>query len=1151
MTEGKKCTDCGETIVEQTTIPATGVHTFKNGICVNCKCEKYSEGLEYTSNGDGTCYVSGIGTCTDTDVIIPAVSPNGDKVTSIGRLSCNDNLISVVIPEGVTRIEDWAFDYNWFLESVLIPDSVTTIGEYAFAHCFYLTNITISDNVTSIGQGAFLGCGIRLTSITVGENNPYYYVDGNCLIERSTKALLKGCNSSTIPQYVTSICDGAFYFCQELTTVTLPDTVTSIGSQAFQECSKLVSVTIPDSVTTIGLQAFLGCESLTSVAIGKGIASIDRGAFSSCDPLTYVYYGGTETEWCEIEMDDYTKGDLILFLYYYSETQPTTEGNFWHYVDGVPTVWEVEIHTHSYTSTVTPPTATENGVITYTCSCTDSYTEELIPQDFTVTAQNRAMVGYTGAENENLVIPAVFEDNGTWYRVTAIGDWVFGDLAFANRSNLISVTIPDSVTTIGYGAFSDCNGISSVTIPKSVVSIGRGAFADCDTLTNIVVDGYNTTYQSINGNVYSEDGTVLVAYAVGKPETSFAIPDSVIIIGEGAFSGCYNLTNVTIPNSVTTIGIEAFYRCFSLISIIIPDSVTDINTWAFYGCGLQSVTIGAGVKNVGTASFFACSSLKTIVFEDGATVIGSWMFGDCSSLTDVVIPSSISLIYGDAFDRCSVLKSIYYKGTVEEWNAIVVDNTYTGSNNIRDLTIYYYSETQPTTEGNFWHYVDGAPTIWDAVHVHTEEILPSVAATCTTSGLTEGKKCSTCGEILVAQTTVPAGHNFVDGKCTVCDEIDYSNFIFNLLDDGTYEIAAKDPKNLPMDVIIPGEYKGVSVTRIAENGFKSNGAIIFKSSVTFSKTIKSVGLDAFGNYCADLYVYDVNAWLNIEFENVSGMPQFQNAYAPGLHIIDDNGVEITELAIENGITSIGYLALANCRYVTSVVIPNSVTKIDDFAFYGCRSITSIYYTGSKEEWNAISIGGNNVNLTNATRYYYSETQPTTEGNYWHYVDGVPTVWEVSSGANYSVGLEYTLNEDGQSYSVTGIGTCTDTDIVIPNEYEGLPVTIIGSGTFSFYSHITSVTIGDSVTTIGDAAFSHCQNLASVIIPNSVTSIGIAALDACVNLNVTFANPNGWWCQNRYDATNVQAIAASVISDPATAGQYLKETSMSSYWYRTE
>lgn len=228
---------------------------------------------------------------------------------------------------------------------------------------------------------------------------------------------------------------------------------------------------------------------------------------------------------------------------------------------------------HNYTSTVTAPTATEDGLATYCCSaCSYSYTETITPNNLALTSSNRSKIGYTGESRENLVIPAVFQDNGIWYRVTSIGYDAFGWC-----ENLISVTIPDSVTSIGDSAFYRCESLTSITIPDSVTSIGKNAFGHCYDLTNVVI-----------GNSVTSIGDGAFAFSL---LTSITIPDSVTSIGDEVFCGCSRLTNVVIGNSVTSIGDEAFYLCYNLTSITIPDSVISIGFSAFESCSkLTSVT---------------------------------------------------------------------------------------------------------------------------------------------------------------------------------------------------------------------------------------------------------------------------------------------------------------------------------------------------------------------------------------------------------------------------------------------------------------------------------------------------------------------------------------------------------------------------------
>ena len=153
---------------------------------------------------------------------------------------------------------------------------------------------------------------------------------------------------------------------------------------------------------------------------------------------------------------------------------------------------------------------------------------------------------------------------------------------------------------IDASAFEDCTYITSITIPDSVTSIGECAFYNCSSLTSI------------------------------------ELPDSVTNIGDSAFDGCSNLRSIVIPNSVTSIGDYAFYDCSSLTSIIIPDSVTSIGDYAFYNCtSLTSITIPEEVASIGDYAFYNCSSLTSIIIPDSVTSIGDYAFYDCSSLTSV------------------------------------------------------------------------------------------------------------------------------------------------------------------------------------------------------------------------------------------------------------------------------------------------------------------------------------------------------------------------------------------------------------------------------------------------------------------------------------------------------------------------------------
>jgi len=155
---------------------------------------------------------------------------------------------------------------------------------------------------------------------------------------------------------------------------------------------------------------------------------------------------------------------------------------------------------------------------------------------------------------------------------------------------------------IAHGAFRDCTNLTSVTIPDSVTSIGASAFYGCKGLTSITVDAQNGAFSSIEGILFNKNRTVLVTYPAGK-QGGYTIPNGVTTIEGGAFSDCINLTSIIIPNSVTTIGDYTFYGCSILTSISIPTSVTSIGECAFGVCPLVPEVRTDIIKRFGEGPF--------------------------------------------------------------------------------------------------------------------------------------------------------------------------------------------------------------------------------------------------------------------------------------------------------------------------------------------------------------------------------------------------------------------------------------------------------------------------------------------------------------------------------------------------------------------
>ena len=219
-----------------------------------------------------------------------------------------------------------------------------------------------------------------------------------------------------------------------------------------------------------------------------------------------------------------------------------------------------------------------------------------------------------------------------------------GDLWGIGTCTDTEVVIPNTVRSIPNSPFQDCATITNIVIPETITYIGLSPFLGCTSLINIEVDENNKYYESIDGNLYTKGGGVLIQYALGKKDTTFTIPNTVADITTAAFNGCTSLTSVVIN---------------------------------------ISGVIGSGV-------FDHCSSLTSVTIGNTVTYIGGTAFGNCPSLTDVQIGNSVRYIDISAFLNCTSLVRINYEGTVEEWNAI---NKYVGDwgpwdDNTGDYTVY-------------------------------------------------------------------------------------------------------------------------------------------------------------------------------------------------------------------------------------------------------------------------------------------------------------------------------------------------------------------------------------------------------------------------------------------------------------------------------
>ena len=531
------------------------------------------------------------------------------------------------------------------------------------------------------------------TTITTFDEFQYF-------INANTEDAFNGCSALTsiILPNVNKIGIRAFNQCSSLESVIIPEGVPSIELMAFEGCKALTTVSIASSVKTIGISAFRYCTALTTVNIANGVSNIYSNVFDNCASLKNIVIPQSVTK---IEPDAFKDCSLETVVVesetpisIYSTTFAIACYDATLYVPvGSKDAYKADYNWGKFKKIVD---GTEEPSI-----IVDGF-EYLIISDHEKTAK---VVG--GPSEGDIEIPSSFVYNEETYSVKAIDD-----RAFYGYSEMNSITIPNSVASIGNSAFANCISLTSVTVNwEEPIIINTSPFESPDNIVLYVPVGCKSAYESANyWNSFKDireinpSGSSVISFADsnvkslcvanwdtdGDGELSKVEAEAVLdlgkvfsgnksitsfdelqyftglmIIGENSFSNCTALTSVTIPNSVTSIDGFAFSRCSSLTSIAISNGVTSLGDGAFYGCiGLTSITIPNGVTYIGDAAFWDCVGLTSITIPNSVSYIGGFAFEWCGRLTSIIIPNSVTSLGYGAFAGCTGLTSM----TVESGN---------------------------------------------------------------------------------------------------------------------------------------------------------------------------------------------------------------------------------------------------------------------------------------------------------------------------------------------------------------------------------------------------------------------------------------------------------------------------------------------------
>lgn len=572
------------------------------------------------------------------------------------------------VPEGVTRILYASFNGNSLLQSIQFPQSLEAIEGYAFEDCSGLTSVHLPKNLHQLSTEAFFSC-INLETVTLDPQNTAYTVENNVLYLEKTPVLyppqkkdkhfavpygavtlhsLFACNpyleSVTLPDSLKYLY-GTFFGCTALKSVNLPDGFMELGNETFYGCTALESVTLPADLIYIGSNCFAGATALKNVTFScKQLTEIHGYAFENCTALKNI------TLPKGIEMISY---GAFHNTGYYNDPANWKDGLLYN---GNYLLKAKESLTGAVT--VAPGTVLVAGEAFFNCK---NITSISLPEGLLYIG-DFAFVNTTALESINIPDSIVLirynifsgskllmdhaPENGIYYvdhyAITA-EDLTHvtikeGTVGLAEElfyySNIKSVTLPDSLRSIGNDAFSFCYDLESVTFGAGLKYIGQNAFTECSALKSIdLPEGL----EYIGTNAFN-DCTDL---------TEVSVPDSVTYMGNSVFEDCENLTYAKLPKGMTEIPSDTLKDCPALTDVVWPAAPTRIGNEAFEDTGLRSVVIPGTVTYIDKQAFYSMADLKSIT-----------------------IPKSVTYIGEDAFGGTSLLEHLEYEGTPEEWAAI-------------------------------------------------------------------------------------------------------------------------------------------------------------------------------------------------------------------------------------------------------------------------------------------------------------------------------------------------------------------------------------------------------------------------------------------------------------------------------------------------
>ena len=801
------------------------------------------------------------------------------------------------------------------------------------------------------------------------------------------------------------------------TSLTIPETIDgypiiAIGSNVFKNRTGLKTVIMHDNIQSIGGSAFAGCTGLSNLTLSSGLLTIEGSAFSGCTSLTVLEMPDTVTSIGNFAFYNCTS----LRSVYLSKSLTSIGGSAFQNCNALT---KIEI-----------PKSLEE---TY-----DAYGGD----------HGWAYGAFYGCENLTNI---TFEE-GT----TRIAQGLF-----ANLPSLVSIVIPDTVTSIDHNAFNSCTNLRSVSFSNSLITIGSSAFAGCTSLTSVQLPDtvetienfafYNCTALNdlkLSKSLLTMGGSAFQdCDALESVEIPRSLEETYDAYGGdhgweyGVFYGCDNLKHVTFEDGTARIVQGLFASCYGLESIAIPDTVVSIDYHAFEDCkNLRTVTFSNALTNIANGAFENCLLLDTVELPDTVQTIEQFAFYNCASLTTLKLSNSLLTMGGSAFQDCDALESVEIPRSLEEtYDAYGGDHgweygVFYGCDNLKNVT--FEEGTSRIAQGLFASCY-GLESI----------VIPDTVVSIDYHAFEDCKNLKT---VTFSNVLTSIGNGAFEG-CLLLEAVELPNTVQTIEQFAFYNCQSLAVLKLSK-----------SLRTIGGSAFQDCDAL---ESVEIPKSLEET-YDAYGGDHGWEYgvFYGCDNLINVTFEEgTSRIAQGLFANCPG----------IVNITIPDSVQNIGYKAFYNCDGLTEIVIPESVTAISTHVFNSCGALTTATWPSS---------------LTEIPEYTFSGCTALATVNL---PDNLATISKYAFN-NCDALVTFTMPD---SITILGENAFYDCDGLIQIHLSE-NLTKLNKNTFYDSDALTSIVIPGSVTSIGVSCFYDCDALLSVEIQYGPTSIGNACFYDC-------------------------------------------------------